>query len=130
MVVGHRSGEGEEHGRLGIGRKGVRFEAKVGDRVYLEDRIAGGTVNRGFRCGVWGRHGDVAAKTFAGILLGLTQKVLVTPGVRGRGARIAGTQTDASQGVVGACFGEAAVAGLDKGKAHFLALGEFRKIAV
>ena len=68
VVVGHRSGGSEEHGRLGIGRKGVRFEAKVGDRVYLEDRIAGGTVNRGFRCGVWGRHGDVAAKNFAGIL--------------------------------------------------------------
>ena len=68
VVVGHRSSGGEEHGRLGIGRKGVRFEAKVGDRVYLEDRIAGGTVNRGFRCGVWGRHGDVAAKNFAGIL--------------------------------------------------------------
>ena len=68
VVVGHRTGVSEEHGRLGIGRKGVRFEAKVGDRVYLEDRIAGGTGNRGFRCGVWGRHGDVAAKNFAGIL--------------------------------------------------------------
>ena len=40
------------------------------------------------------------------------------------------TQTDAPQGVVGACFGEAAVAGLDKGKAHFLVLGEFCKVAV
>ena len=40
------------------------------------------------------------------------------------------TQTDAPQGVVGACFGEVAVAGLDKGKAYFLVLGEFRKIAV
>ena len=68
VVVGHRSGVSEEHGRLGIGRKGVRFEAKVGDRVYLEDRIAGGTGNRDFQCGVWGRHGDVAAKDFAGIL--------------------------------------------------------------
>ena len=46
VVVGHRTGVSEEHGRLGIGRKGVRFEAKVGDRVYLEDRIAGGTGNR------------------------------------------------------------------------------------
>ena len=68
VVVGHRSGVSEEHGRLGIGRKGVRFEAKVSDRVYLEDRIAGDTGNRGFRCGVWGRHGDVAAKNFTGIL--------------------------------------------------------------
>ena len=68
VVVGHRSGVSEEHGRLGIDRKGVRFEAKVGDRIYLEDRIAGGTGNRGFRCGVWGRHGNVAAKNFAGIL--------------------------------------------------------------
>ena len=53
---------------IGYWQEGVRFEAKVGDRVYLEDRIAGGTVNRGFRCDVWGRHGDVAAKNFAGIL--------------------------------------------------------------
>ena len=68
VVVGHRSGGSEEHGRLCIGRKGFRFEAKLGDRVYLEDRIAGGTGSRGFRCGVWGRHGDVAAKNFAGIL--------------------------------------------------------------
>ena len=95
----------------------------MGDRVYLEDRIAGGTVNRGFRCGDWGRHGDVAAENFAGILEGLTQQVLATPEVRGGGARVVRTQTDAPQGVVGACFGEAAVAGLDKGKVHFLVLG-------
>ena len=113
MVVGHRSGEGEEHGRLGIGRKGVRYEAKVGDPVYLQDRIAGGAVDRGFRCGVGERHGDVAAKNFAGVLSGLTQQFLATPGVRGRGARVAGTQTDAPQRVVGTCFGEAAVAGLN-----------------
>ena len=93
VVVGHRSGVSEEHGRLGIGRKGVRFEAKVGDRVYLEDRIAGGTGNRGFRCGVWRRHGYVATKDFAGILKGLTQQVLATPGVRGGGARVVRTQT-------------------------------------
>ena len=68
VVVGHRSGEGEEHSRLGIGRKGVRFEAKVSDRVYLEDRIAGGAVNRGLRCGVGERRGHVAAKNFAGVL--------------------------------------------------------------
>ena len=43
VVVGHRSGVSEEHGRLGIGRKGVRFEAKVGDRVYLESPAAQGT---------------------------------------------------------------------------------------
>ena len=49
VVVGHRTGVSEEHGRLGIGREEVRFEAKVGDRVYLEDRIAGGAGNRGFR---------------------------------------------------------------------------------
>ena len=28
----------------------------------------------------------------------------------------------------GACFGEAAVARLDKGKVHFLVLGEFRRL--
>ena len=33
VVVRHRSGVSEEHGRLGIGREGVRFEAKVGDRA-------------------------------------------------------------------------------------------------
>ena len=40
------------------------------------------------------------------------------------------TQTDAPQGVVGTRFGEAAVAGLYKGKVHFLVLGEFCKVAV
>ena len=130
VVVRHRSGVSEEHGRLGIGREGVRFEAKVGDRVYLEDRIAGGTGNRGFRCGAWKRHGDVATKDFAGILKGLTQQVLATPGVRGGGARVVRTQTDAPQRVVGACFGEAAVAGLEKGKVHVFVLGKFCKVAV
>ena len=50
--------------------------------------------------------------------------------VRGRGARVVGTQTDAPQSVVGACFGEATVAGLNKGKVHFLVLGELRKVAM
>ena len=40
------------------------------------------------------------------------------------------TQTDAPQSVVGTCFGEAAVAGLDKSKVHVLVLGEFCKVAV
>ena len=40
------------------------------------------------------------------------------------------TQTDAPQGIVGTCFGEAAVAGLHEGKVHFLVLGEFCKVAV
>ena len=42
MVIGHRFGESRERGRLGIGRKWGRVEAKVGNRIYLEDRIAGG----------------------------------------------------------------------------------------
>ena len=42
MVIGHRVGESREHGRLVIGRKWGRVEAKVSDRIYLEDRIAGG----------------------------------------------------------------------------------------
>ena len=41
MVVEHRVGESREHGHLGIGRKGGRVEAKVSNRIYLEDRIAG-----------------------------------------------------------------------------------------
>ena len=41
MVIGHRVGESREHGRLGIGRKGGRIEAKVSNRIYMEDRIAG-----------------------------------------------------------------------------------------
>ena len=40
------------------------------------------------------------------------------------------TQTDAPQRVVGACFGEAAVAGLEKGKVHVFVLGKFCKVAV
>ena len=57
MVIGHRFGESRERGRLGIGRKWGRVEAKVGNRIYLEDRIAGGNRGggRGFRCGVVGR---------------------------------------------------------------------------
>ena len=55
MVIGHRVGESREHGRLGTGRKGGRVEAKVSNRIYLEDRNAGDIPgNRGFRCGVVG----------------------------------------------------------------------------
>ena len=40
-VIGHRFGESRERGRLGIGRKWGRVEAKVSNRIYLEGRIAG-----------------------------------------------------------------------------------------
>ena len=41
----------------------------MSNRIYLEDRIAGGVpVNRGLRCGVGERRGDVAVKNFAGVL--------------------------------------------------------------
>ena len=67
MVIGHRVGESRERGRLGIGRKGGRIEAKVSNRIYLEDRIAGDiSGNRGFRCGVVGRCNRISAKSFAG----------------------------------------------------------------
>ena len=67
MVIGHRVGESREHGRLGIGRKGGRIEAKVSNRIYIEDRIAGDiSRNRGFRCGVVGRCNRISAKNFAG----------------------------------------------------------------
>ena len=75
MVIGHRVGESREHGRLGIGRKGGRIEAKVSNRIeakvsnriYLEDRIAGDiSGNRGFRCGVVGRCNRISAKNFEG----------------------------------------------------------------
>ena len=67
MVIGHRVGESREHGRLGIGRKGGRIEAKVSNRIYIEDRIAGDiSGNRGFRCGVVGRCNRISAKNFAG----------------------------------------------------------------
>ena len=66
-VIGHRVGESREHGRLGIGRKGGRIEAKVSNRIYIEDRIAGDIArNRGFRCGVVGRCNRISAKNFAG----------------------------------------------------------------
>ena len=41
VVIGHRDGESRERGREGIGRRGGRVEAKVSDRINLEDRIAG-----------------------------------------------------------------------------------------
>ena len=69
MVIGHRVGESRERGRLGIGRKGGRVEAKVGNRIYLEDRIVGIIPgNRGFRCGVTERCSGVPAKDFADVL--------------------------------------------------------------
>ena len=69
MVIGHRVGESQERGRLGIGRKGGRAEAKVSNRIYLEDHIAGDIPgNRVFRCGVVGRWGRISAKNFAGVL--------------------------------------------------------------
>ena len=67
MVIGHRVGESREHGRLGIGRKGGRIEAKVSNQIDIEDRIAGDiSGNRGFRCGVVGRCKRISAKNFAG----------------------------------------------------------------
>ena len=67
--VGHRIDESRERDRLGVGRRGVRVEAKVCDRIDLEDRIAGVLPgNRGFRCGVKVRHGVVPAKDFSGVL--------------------------------------------------------------
>ena len=67
MVIGHRVDESREHGRLGIGKKGGRIEAKGSTRIYLEDRIAGDIPgNRGFRCGVVGRCNRISAKNFAG----------------------------------------------------------------
>ena len=43
---------------------------------------------------------------------------------------VARAQADAPQYVVRACSGEAAVAGLNKGKADLLVLGKFRKVAM
>ena len=66
-VIGHRFGESRERGRLGIGRKWGRVEAKVSNRIYLEDRIAGDIPgDRGFRCGVVRRCNRISAKNFAG----------------------------------------------------------------
>ena len=64
------------------------------------------------------------------MLQGMSQEILATPVIGARGARVAGAQADASQGVMRARFGEAAVAGPKKGKVHLLVLGEFRKVAV
>ena len=64
------------------------------------------------------------------MLQGLSQEILATPGIRERGARVASAQADAPQVIVRACFGEAAVAGFNKGKVHLLVLGEFRKVAI
>ena len=64
------------------------------------------------------------------MLQGLSQEILATLVIRARGARVASAQADAPQGVVRARFGEAAVAGPKKGKAHFLVLGKFRKVAM
>ena len=50
--------------------------------------------------------------------------------MRGRGARVASAQANAPQIVVRACFGEAAVAGFNKGKVHLLVLENIRKVAM
>ena len=60
----------------------------------------------------------------------LSQEILATPGIWARGARVASAQADAPQGIVRACFGEAAVAGFNKGKLHFLVLGKICKVAM
>ena len=60
----------------------------------------------------------------------LSQEILAPPGIWARGARIASAQANAPQDVVRACFGEAAVAGFNKGKLHFLLLGKFCKVAM
>ena len=64
------------------------------------------------------------------MLQGLSQENLATPVIRARGAWVASAQADAPQSVVRACFGEATVAGPNKGKVHFLVLGKFRKVAM
>ena len=61
---------------------------------------------------------------------GLSQDILATPGIRARGGWVASAQADAPLGVVRACFGKAAVAGLSKCKLHFLVLGKFCKVAM
>ena len=67
MVIEHRVGESREHGRLGIGRKGSRIEAKVSNGIYIEDSIAGDiSGDRGFWGGVVGRCNRISAKNFAG----------------------------------------------------------------
>ena len=56
--------------------------------------------------------------------------VRATPSIgRGR-AIIAGAQTDAPQFVMGARFGEAALAGMHKGQAHILVLGGFCQVVL
>ena len=50
--------------------------------------------------------------------------------MRARGARAASAQADAPQVVVRACFGEAAVAGFNKGKLRLLVLGKKCKVAM
>ena len=66
---GTESVKAESVAVLGVGRRGVRVKAKVSDRIYLEDRIAGIIPgNRDFRGGVTERRGGVPAKYFSGVL--------------------------------------------------------------
>ena len=86
MVIGHRVSESREHGRLGIGRKGGRIEAKVSNRIYIEDRIAGDiSGNRGFRCGVVGRCNRISAKNFAGVTESVKAESTAVWALAGRG---------------------------------------------
>ena len=50
------------------------------------------------------------------------EQVRATPGTRGGDAVIIGAQIDAPQFVMGACFGEAALAGVHEGQAHLVVL--------
>ena len=69
MVVGYGIGESRERGYLGVCARRVRVEMELGDRVYLEDRIAGVIPgNRGVQGGVLERRGNVPAKDFSGVL--------------------------------------------------------------
>ena len=64
------------------------------------------------------------------MLQGLSQEILATPEIRARGARVASAQADSPQVVVRAFFGEAAVAGFNKGKLHLLVLRKVCKVAM
>ena len=123
MVIGHRFGENRERGRLGIDRKWGRVEAKVGNRIYLEDRIAGG--NRG--------GGGVSGAGSSGAVVESRRRILRAffkawpsrfllyqeSGEEARELRRSGRCTTIYHG---ASFGEAAFANMSKDKAYLIFL--------
>ena len=112
------------HGQVGTCCGGGRVEAKTRGRVDLKDGVA-----RVFQGNRWVRwYSGVLTEAFTNLFQDPAKQVLSTPCVRGKSTPVRGAEADTPQIIVGASFGQAAIAGAGEGKAHLLVLREFRNV--